>query len=64
MGELPPKDMWSITFAQGRICIHNVSADPRIEVRFPEEDHWTYTGRFLTEEDGDRRYQYFKGAKI
>ena len=55
---------WYVKFAQGVILISNRSGDTRINVEFPEEDHWTYTGRFTREEDGDRVYCSFIGAEI
>jgi hypothetical protein len=55
-------DEWYVKFAQGVVSISNCGTGMKVE--FPEEEHWTYTGRFTREEDGDRVYCSFIGAEI
>jgi len=55
---------WYVKFAQGLVFISNRSGDTQIRADFPEEDHWTYAGRFRREDDGDRVYCSFIGAEI
>ena len=55
---------WDVKFAQGVVSISNRSIGTLINVEFPEEEHWTYEGHYRSEEDGDRMYCSFIGAKI
>jgi len=55
---------WHVAFAQGIVAVCNHSGSTRFSVIYPKEDHWTYTGKFSREEDGDRMYCAFMGAQI
>lgn len=55
---------WHVKFAQGVVSVCNYSGSTRFRVNYPKEDHWTYEGKFSHEEDGDRMYCAFTGAKI
>ena len=54
---------WRVKFAQGLISISSHEGT-QINVKFPEEDHWTYKGNFVSEMEDDTMYMRFMGAQI